>query len=82
MTFPSNECPDCGGDLEDFRTPCNVSHYELLEELKSKGLYKEKYLTKEEIKILYDHFSHEFISYENESLIVVMKKIAEIANDR
>lgn len=42
----------------------------------------EKYLTKEEIGILYNFLEHEHITYTNEPLYELMKKISEIANTK
>jgi hypothetical protein len=42
----------------------------------------EKYLTKEEIGILYNYLKHEYVTYTDEPLYELMKKISEIANTK
>lgn len=37
--------------------------------------------TIEEIKILYEYFKHEYISYENPELLSTVRKISRIVND-
>jgi hypothetical protein len=60
-------CKRCGVELQTICLgPCSIL---------------DTHLTKEEIKILYNHLSHEFISYENVAIIELMKKITRIAND-
>lgn len=39
------------------------------------------YLTKEEIKLLYEHLKYDYINYENIELTQLVRKISAIAND-
>lgn len=39
------------------------------------------YLTKEEIKILFEFLSHQYIDYENLPLLELVRKISSIANE-
>lgn len=42
---------------------------------------EKKYLTKQELKVLYEHFKNEWISYDNDQIISLMKKISTIIHD-
>ena len=42
----------------------------------------EKYLTKEEIGVLYKYLSHEFTTYNDPDLYQLIMKISEIANTK
>jgi hypothetical protein len=63
---------DCSSGIHEFCNQCDCScHNE-----------EEKYLTKEEIGVLYNFLKHEFVTYDDGPLYQVIKKISEIANRR
>jgi len=94
MTFPSNNCPNCGHemissgvDMETYEQICHERDdlYEQLQSIfKFTGFKRPDeftVLTKEELKTLYELFEHQYISYENVLAIELVRKIRRILDE-
>lgn len=64
MSNPISE--DCSSGLHDYCTPCQCECHPI------------EYLTKEELLVIYNLLKHQYIDYENEPAIKLIRKINDI----